>query len=214
MHGKIVRPPTYDATLTSVDTSAAEGMPGVIAVVNDGSFLGVVAERDGQALAAANRLAESAAWDVPSKLPGNDQIFDWLQSQDATVNNWVNTGTPSGGGAKTMEATYYRPYHMHGSIGTSAAVAQMDDAEGVMTVQTHSQSVFGTAEAIAAMLGMPPENVRLIHVDGSGCYGHNMADDAAADAALLARGRFLGVRCGCNTPASRSTSGSPTARPW
>ncbi|PQO24841.1 aldehyde dehydrogenase [Rhodobacteraceae bacterium WD3A24] len=186
-HGKIVRPPTYDATLESVDTSVAEGMPGVIAVVRDGSFLGVIAERDGQALAAANALAENASWNVPEgNLPGNDGIFDWLQAEATDSTEYVNTGSPSGGGAKTMEATYYRPYHMHGSIGTSAAVAQMGD-DGVMTIQNASQSVFGTGQSIAAMLGMEPSNVHMQHIDGSGCYGHNMADDAAADAALLAR---------------------------
>lgn len=185
VHGKIVRPPTYDATLTSVDASAVESMPGVIAVVRDGSFMGVVAERDGQAMAAAERLSQSAEWDVPGGLP--DDIYAWLQENATQAENYVNSGEPSDGGATTLEATYYRPYHMHASIGTSAAIAEMDDAEGVMTIRTHSQSVFGTGKAIAAMLGMEPANVHMIHTDGSGCYGHNNADDAAADAALLAR---------------------------
>jgi nicotinate dehydrogenase subunit B len=87
--------------------------------------------------------------------------------------------------AKTIEATYYRPYHMHASIGTSAAIATMG-ADGVMLIQTHSQSVFETSIAIAKMLGLEPSKVRCQHMQGAGCYGHNMADDAAADAALLA----------------------------
>jgi nicotinate dehydrogenase subunit B len=186
VHGKIVRPPTYNATLESVDTSVAEDMPGVLAVVRDGSFLGVVAERDGQAAAAANALTQSASWNVISDLPGSDNIFDWLQAEATETTEHVNTGTPSGGGAKMHEATYYRPYNMHGSIGTSAAVATLGD-DGVMTIQNASQSVFGTGKAIAAMLGMDPAKVHMQHTDGSGCYGHNMADDAAADAALLAR---------------------------
>lgn len=186
VHGKIVRPPTYSATLRSVDTSVAEGMPGVLAVVRDGSFLGVVAERDGQAMAAANALAQNASWDVTADLPGSDGIFEWLQAEATESTEHVNTGTPSGGGARTIEATYYRPYNMHGSIGTSAAVATLGD-DGVMTIQNASQSVFGTGKAIAAMLGMTPDKVHMQHVDGSGCYGHNNADDAAADAALLAR---------------------------
>ena len=87
--------------------------------------------------------------------------------------------------AKVIEATYLRPYQMHGSIGTSAAIAQLG-GDGVMTIHTHSQNVFGLAGAIAELLGIDPTKVRCIHTQGSGCYGHNMADDAAADAALLA----------------------------
>ena len=84
-----------------------------------------------------------------------------------------------------MEATYTRPYQAHGSIGPSCAVAQFVD--GAMTVWSHTQGVYPDRAAIAEMLRMPPASVRLIHVEGSGCYGHNGADDAAADAALIAR---------------------------
>jgi CO/xanthine dehydrogenase Mo-binding subunit len=86
---------------------------------------------------------------------------------------------------KTFEASYFRPFHMHASIGTSSAIATLG-ADGVLVIQTHSQSVFETGLAIAKMLSMDPSKVRCQHVQGSGCYGHNMADDAAADAALLA----------------------------
>src|SRR5262249_42641318 len=86
--------------------------------------------------------------------------------------------------AKTLEATYSRPYLSHGSVGPSCAVAHMTD--GVMTIWTHTQGVFPDRRAIAEMLRMPEEKVRCIHMEGSGCYGHNGADDAAADAALIA----------------------------
>jgi CO/xanthine dehydrogenase Mo-binding subunit len=74
---------------------------------------------------------------------------------------------------------------MHGSIGTSSALARLDQ-DGVMTIHTHSQNVFGLAGAVAVMLGVDKTKVRCVHTQGSGCYGHNMADDAGADAALLA----------------------------
>lgn len=186
LFGAIVRPPTYVARLSEVDLSAAESMPGVAAVVRNGSFLGVVAERAEQAQAAAAALDNSAKWEVEKVLPGHDGIHDWLQSkgEEKEIHNVERT---SGGDPETvLEATYHRPYHMHGSIGTSAAVAQLDDA-GVMTIWTHSQSVNPTAEAIAKLLGVAGDKVRCIHTQGSGCYGHNLADDAAADAALLAR---------------------------
>ena len=105
-----------------------------------------------------------------------------LPSQDTTI---FERSNPAAAGQKTIEATYTRPYQAHGSIGPSCAVAQFVD--GAMTVWTHTQGVYPDRQGIAEMLRMPPASVRLIHVEGSGCYGHNGADDAAADAALIAR---------------------------
>lgn len=187
LFGQVTRPPAYRARLVSVDTAAIEKMPGVVKVVRDGSFLAVIAQRQEQANAAAQALFAAARWEVEKGLPGHDGIFDWLlatkPAQDIEIRNQKRADgqTP----ARTLEATYLRPYHMHASIGPSAALATLG-ADGVLTVQTHSQSVFETRQAIARMLGMDLAKVRLQHVQGAGCYGHNMADDAAADAALLA----------------------------
>lgn len=188
LFGQITRPPTYRAKLVALDASAVEKMPGVVKVVRDGSFLGVIAEREEQANAAAQALFVAARWEVEKALPGHDGIFDWLlktkPARDIEIRNQARSGGEAP--ARVVEATYLRPYHMHASIGPSAAVATLA-ADGTLTVQTHSQSVFETRQAIARMLGMDLAKVRLQHVQGSGCYGHNMADDAAADAALLAR---------------------------
>ena len=188
LYGQVVRPPTYKAKLASVDTSSVEKMPGVVKVVRNGSLLGVITEREEQAIAAAKALFDAAKWDVEKALPGTDGMQDWLVSAKParvieTMKKPRGAGEPA---AKTVEATYYRPYHMHASIGTSCAIATLG-ADGVTTIQTHSQSVFETRQAIAQMLGVDPAKVRCQHVQGAGCYGHNMADDAAADAALLAQ---------------------------
>ena len=185
--GHIVRPPTYGARLIAADTAAITRMPGVIKVLRDGSFLGVIAIREGQAQAAALALQQTCQWQVPRELPGTDGMPDWLlkTKPDRIIETKKQVRSTPGQVTRTVEASYYRPYHMHASIGTSAALATLG-ADGVLTVQTHSQSVFETGEAIAKMLGMPLARVRMQHVQGSGCYGHNMADDAAADAALLA----------------------------
>ncbi len=187
LFGHLVRPPTYAAKLLSVNLSAAQKMPGVVKVVRDGSFLGVIAQREEQAVAAANTLNASAKWQIEKKLPTHEGIFDWLRQTkpNRIIETKVQPRTGGEAPAKTIEATYYRPYHMHASIGTSAAIATMG-ADGVMLIQTHSQSVFETSLAIAKMLGLEPSKVRCQHMQGAGCYGHNMADDAAADAALLA----------------------------
>ena len=185
--GQVVRPPTYGARLIAVDTAPIARMPGVIKVLRDGSFLGVIATREGQAQAAALALQQSCEWQVPRALPGTDGMPDWLlkTKPDRIIETKKQARSTPGQVTRTIEASYYRPYHMHASIGTSAALATLG-ADGVLTVQTHSQSVFETGEAIAKMLGLPLAKVRMQHVQGSGCYGHNMADDAAADAALLA----------------------------
>jgi len=185
--GHVVRPPTYRARLETVDLASVERMPGVLKVVRDGSFLGVIAAREEQAHAAADALAASARWQVEKALPGSDGMARWLETtKPARLIETMKKPRPEGAApSRTIEATYYRPYQMHASIGTSAAIATMG-ADGTLTIQTHSQSVFETAEAIQQMLGLAPGKVRCQHVQGSGCYGHNMADDAAADAALLA----------------------------
>jgi len=183
----IVRPPSYLSELQSVDLSVAQNMPGVVKVVQNGSFLGVIAQREQQALAAAKALQASARWKQTTEMPTHEGIFEWLQKTPPQkiipTKRQVRASTQAA--SSTHEATYYRPFHMHASIGTSSAIATLG-SDGVLVIQTHSQSVFETGLAIAKMLGMEPSKVRCQHVQGSGCYGHNMADDAAADAALLA----------------------------
>lgn len=187
LYGAVARPPTYRARLASIDLAGVEAMPGVVKVVRNGSFLGVVAERQEQALAAADALAAAGEWEVESVLPGHDGMKEWLQTTQSAEKEWLNkVRTTATAAVGRHEATYYRPYHMHGSIGTSAAVAVFDD-QGDMRVWTHSQSVWATAAAIEAMLGLEEGKVHAIHTEGSGCYGHNMADDAAADACILAQ---------------------------
>jgi nicotinate dehydrogenase subunit B len=187
VYGQVVVPPTYQARLLSADVQRVQRMPGVVKVVRNGSFLGVIAKRDEQAQAAAKALGASAQWQVEKALPTHDGIFDWLKAtKPQRVIEAKNQARTNGVAvAKTLKASYQRPYQMHASIGTSAAMATLGH-DGVLVIQTHSQSVFETRTAIAKMLGMDVAKVRCQHMQGSGCYGHNMADDAAADAALLA----------------------------
>jgi nicotinate dehydrogenase subunit B len=185
VHARVVRPPSYGAQLADCDTSAVEKLPGVVKVVRDGNFLAVVAKKEFQAIRAMNALTAVAKWRETPSLPKQDDllhVLTSLPSQDSTI---FQQSDPLAVGQKTIEATYTRPYQAHGSIGPSCAVAQsVNDA---MTVWTHTQGVYPDRQGIAQMLRVPPASVRCIHVEGSGCYGHNGADDAAADAALIAR---------------------------
>ncbi len=185
VHARVVRPPSYGAQLTECDTSAVERLPGVVKVIRNGNFLAVVAEKEFQSIKAMRVLSSAAKWRETAGLPKQDDLprtLMSLPSQDSVI---LERGDPSAVGQKTIEATYTRPYQSHGSIGPSCAVAQL--ADEVMTVWTHTQGVYPDRQGIAEMLRVPPASVRLIHVEGSGCYGHNGADDAAADAALIAR---------------------------
>jgi nicotinate dehydrogenase subunit B len=185
VHARIVRPPSYGAQLTECDTAAVEKLPGVVKVVRDGNFLAVVAEKEFQSIKAMNALAAAAKWQETASLPKQDDLLAVLTGLPAQTSTIFERGKSQATGQKTIEATYTRPYQAHGSIGPSCAVAQLID--GAMTVWTHTQGVYPDRQGIAEMLRMPPDSVRLIHVEGSGCYGHNGADDAAADAALIAR---------------------------
>ena len=185
VHARIVRPPGYGAQLVDCDTSAVEKMPGVVGVVRDGNFLAVVTKKEFQSVKAMRALSAAAKWKETASLPDQDdllRVLTSLPSQDSVI---FERNDASAVGQSTLEATYVRPYQSHGSIGPSCAVAQLNG--DTMTVWTHTQGVYPDRQAIAEMLRMPPAKVRCIHVEGSGCYGHNGADDAAADAALIAR---------------------------
>jgi CO/xanthine dehydrogenase Mo-binding subunit len=183
LHARVVRPPGYGARLASLDARAVEALPGVVKVVRDGDFVAVVAEREWTAIKAMRMLTDAARWQEIATLPDAGALpaaVLALPAQSTTIHEKKR----SAAAARTLEATYTRPYQMHASIGPSCAVAHMH--EGMLTVWTHTQGVFPDRKAIAEMLGMPPERVRCIHAEGAGCYGHNGADDAAADAALIA----------------------------
>ena len=185
VHARVVRPPSYGAQLTECDASAVEKLPGVVKVIRNGNFLAVVAEKEFQSIKAMRALSAAAKWRETAVLPKQDDLPRMLTSLPSNDSTIFERSDPSAVGQKTLEATYTRPYQSHGSIGPSCAVAQsVNDA---MTVWTHTQGVYPDRQGIAEMLRVPPASVRLIHVEGSGCYGHNGADDAAADAALIAR---------------------------
>jgi CO/xanthine dehydrogenase Mo-binding subunit len=194
LHGRVVRPPSPAATLDAVDDASLRERPGVAAVVRDGSFLGVVAEREEAAVAAAAALAAAARWSERPTLPPARSLPEWLRAQPGreflvvdgvAVEGDVPPVTQPAAAARVVRAAYTRPYTMHGSIGPSAALALWHD-EGV-EVWSSTQGVFPLRAALAAVLRLEPAAVRVRHVESAGCYGHNGSDDAALDAALLAR---------------------------
>ena len=184
LHARVVRPPSYAAQLTRLDTSEVERMSGVVKIVRDGNFVAVVAEREFAAIKAMRALQAQASWHESAVLPERTDLTRTLlglPSQDYTI---LDSQGGTGTSASSHEATYTRPYVAHASVGPSCAIAQFHD--GKLTVWTHTQGVYPDRQAISELLSLAPEKIRCIHVEGSGCYGHNGADDAAADAALIA----------------------------
>ena len=185
VHGRVLRPPGYGRRLTRLEDRAAGAMRGVLAVVVDGSFAGVVAEREEQAIAAREVLAGGARWQAPADTALPDAGRAALAQAAAHTTQILDRGTAPEAVAATLSATYSRPFLLHAALGPSAAAARLD-AAGRLTVWSHTQGPFQLRAALADALEREAAGIRVIHVDGAGCYGHNGADDAALDAALLA----------------------------
>jgi CO/xanthine dehydrogenase Mo-binding subunit len=194
VHARVVRPARAGARLASLDDTKVRRMPGFVALVRDGSFLAVAGENAAQAVAAADRLRRDARFEGGAELPPQGELAAHMRAASTKSFPVVDgtavdeplpaIATPSGV-ARTLRASYTRPFQMHGSIGPSAAVAH--EVDGALTIWTHSQGVSVLRAALAQALRIPNESLRLIHVEGPGCYGHNGADDVAFDAALVAR---------------------------
>lgn len=187
LFGRVVRPPAAGARLIRFDADAIRTLPGVVAVIQDGSFLGVVAEREEQAVKARSAAQACAEWNA-SPLPTDDaQIYDFLltkPSRESVIlaGSQIQNGEQA---VRSFSACYKKPYIAHASIGPSCALARADATQA--EVWTHSQSVYPLREELARILDMPRENIVVHHAEGAGCYGHNGADDAALDAILLSR---------------------------
>jgi len=194
-HARVVRPPHVKARLSSLDEALRERLAAQdLAIVRDGSFLAVAGADEFAVIKASERLAAAAVWDGGAGLSETD-IFTAL-TENERLSFPVIDGTPEkspvpdlpdppADAALTLSARFERPYQMHGSIGPSAAMAVMKN--GAITVWTHSQGIYTLRETIAEALDLPASDITIHHALGSGCYGHNGADDAAFEAVLVAQ---------------------------
>ena len=193
VHARLVRPPSPGAKLVAMDESSVKAIPGLLKVVQRGDFVGVVAEREEQAIRAANQL--KVEWQETPVYPSMGDLFPALRSQPTEDRVLVEQGDfekAFAGAAQQVHATYYQPYHAHASLGPSCAVAAVNGDQ--VTVWASTQGPYPLRGALAELLNLPVENVHLIHVEGAGCYGQNGSDDAAADAIILAQAAGRPVR--------------------
>jgi CO/xanthine dehydrogenase Mo-binding subunit len=187
LHGRVIRPPEAGAKIVSLDTGAK--LPGLVKVVRHGDFLGVVCEREEQAIAAAKQL--KVGWSRPEPLywKSYDELYAHLRgaapkaSKDDKGRGDADAALASA--ARVLEARYEYPFQSHASMGPACAVADVRD--GRASVWFGGQKPYPLRKAIADLLELPVEKVRVTWMPGPGSFGMNDADDCAADAALLAR---------------------------
>jgi len=183
LHGRVIHPSSVPASSTEVDDTSLAGRPGVARVVRDGNFLGLLAEREWDAVRAATWAHRRTGRHHEAGAP--DDIREALRHSNAPVEITHHEGDPPDAGLQRIVTRVSRPYTAHGSIGPSVAIARWDGE--ALTVWSHSQGIGPLRAALATALRIAPEHVTVRHVPSAGCYGHNGADDAALDAALLAR---------------------------
>lgn len=185
LHARVVRGIAEGTRLVAPDLDGAARLPGVEHVVRRGRFAALLGTREWPLINALLML-QRGRWAFTRTLSTGDvaETLREMPSHDQMLVDRLDA--PELRPARAVAARYTRPWLMHAAIGPSCAVALFRD--GRLTVWTHSQGVSPLRDAIAELLGMPPDRVRCIHAEGAGCYGHNGADDAAADAALAAMG--------------------------
>jgi CO/xanthine dehydrogenase Mo-binding subunit len=186
LHGRVMRPELSRAKLAGLDETAARAVPGLIAIVRDGSFSGVVCDTERAAEAALRGLRKGATWSQGEALPDENDLAAFLKAQpiESTVIDKRRSDRPAQA-ARTVRRQYTRPYIAHASIAPSCAMAQWDGDR--VHVWTHSQGVYLLRADLALVLELPVEHITVEHLEGAGCYGHNPADDVALDAVLFAK---------------------------
>lgn len=185
LHARAVHPPTQSARLKSVDVQAVQRMAGVRHVLHDGSLLAVVADREEQAIAAAAALSAAAVWESVSTeaLPDDEALPQYMRAQPVRRRSVARRGEVKVE-SLPYRASYFRPFQAHASIGPSCAMARFHDGE--LTVWSHTQGIYPLRVELSRLLGLPENAIRTISAENAGCYGQNGADDAAAEAAILA----------------------------
>lgn len=195
LHGRTIHPPTIGATLNDVDQSSVADNPDLVQVVRNGNYLGVVATTEWGAIQAARNL--KVDWTPANRLPDQSQLPAWIRQQPTTdkpapTGNTGDVDTALAIAGQVLQATFTQPYQDHASIGPSCAVADVQGNQA--TVYSSTQGVYPLQGAIAQLLGLDAPNVHVVHMEGSGCYGHNGFDDVAGEAALLSQAAGKPVR--------------------
>jgi CO/xanthine dehydrogenase Mo-binding subunit len=187
VHAKVVRPPGYESKLVSInETGLKDEVSGVIKTMVKGSFVGVITEREHQAVKAEQYLKNNSEWTSSMPFPESTNLYKYIKEIANAPETIKNEGdvTIAFNGVETIKATFTKPYIKHASLGPTCAIAMFDGE--VLHIWSHSQGIYPMREGLATTLSMDSDKIHITSVPGAGCFGHSTADDAAADAALLA----------------------------
>ena len=186
LHGRVLRPEISRAKLVELNEDGARAVAGLVAIVRDGSFAGVVSETEDGAEAALKALRKGATWSAGETLPDEDDLAAFLKaSRPSRRSSTQKTASARRERCARSGGNIPVPIIAHASIAPSCAIAQWNGDR--VHVWTHSQGVYLLRADLALVLKLPVENITVEHMEGAGCYGHNAADDVALDAVLLAK---------------------------
>ena len=210
LHARTLRQPNPGATLAALDEAAIRrAAKGELQIVREANFVAFVSPVESVAQAAAAAAPAHARWDGLRQLTPAHQEAAWLEGPAGRGSSHRRAAGHRASRGTSAQITVSRPYVAHASMGPSCALAEFRD--GHLTVRSHGQGMHPLRKNLAAALGLPIEAITATHLHGPGCYGHNGADDAALDAALVAM-RMPGRASACNGGARRSSASSRSDR--
>ncbi len=189
VHARNVKPPVAGAKLISIDESSVRGLPGFVKVVSKGNYVAVVCEREEQAIKAAKQLKVN--WEKPAAapFPSSEDLFTYMRGATPTSSSKPivvgNPDTAFTSAAKVIEADYDIPFQGHTAISPAHAMA--DPSNGQMTIYSNDMKSYGMRRGVAAFLGMPQDQVRVVWMEGPQGFGRTAADDAGCEAAYIAK---------------------------
>ena len=184
LHARTLRQPCRGATLAELDEAAIRrAAKGELQILREANFVAFVSPVEAVAQAAAAAAPSHAKWNNVRRLTPEQQEAAWLQGQPSDDRH-IGAPPPATPPRNLVQATFSRPYIAHASMAPSCALAEFRD--GHLTVRSHGQGMHPLRQNLAAALGLPIDTITCQHLQGAGCYGHNGADDAALDAALVA----------------------------
>lgn len=198
VHARVLRPKNYRSELLQFDEAAfRREATGLVQIVRNGNFLGVITQNNYQAEKAVQLLDKHSEWSKPAIFPDQNELAAHIKSiaEAPEVVHGKDVEIQTGSATTHLKASYFKPYTMHAALGPACAIARFDGE--ILHIWSHSQGIYPMRQAIAAMLELDIEKIHIISASGSGCFGHSVADDAAADAAVLAMaypGKHIRVR--------------------
>ncbi len=183
LHARVVRPPSVSSRIIKIDIDKINTLKNLKKLVVNGSFIAVIAEREEDAVKLAEQVNKYCKWSTPDKII--EDPLQFIRDTKSPIINSLDKGKIDVLRSDGISTEVSRKFLCHASIGPCCAVAQWKG--NTLEVYTHSQAVFAMKRTLASIFNIDESDVDVMHKHGSGCYGHNGADDVVLDAVLVAK---------------------------